>query len=130
MRIKIAFGAGADGNLHRGHFGESEKFMIKELDLSTGVWHDSGAVDNTSKKERFHGDPGKSESIKQLLSDCSVLVGFAMGPNITRMRRHFIPLISRTTSISKVMENLSGRLKELDRALEMEEKPVIYVDMK
>ena len=127
MEATVAFGAADEENLSRTHFGESPVFIIKSLDLETGEWRDIRKIKNTSAEEHFHGDPGKAMSISQILEDCNVLVAFAMGPNITRMRRKFVPVISRITAIPKIMAKLSSSGKEIKASMEKELKDVIYI---
>ncbi len=128
MEAVVAFGAADEENLSRSHFGESPVFIIKSLDLETGKWRDLRKIENTSAEEHFHGDPRKAMSISQLLKDCDVLVAFAMGPNITRMRRKFVPVISRTSDIPEIMTRLSERRQEIKASMEKEVKDIIIVD--
>ncbi len=85
---------------------------------------------NTTPEEEFHGDPKKARAIGQILGKegVQVLVGFAMGPNIVRIRKRFVPVISRCQSIEDSIKEIMRRYGEISRELEKEgEKEVIFI---
>ena len=95
------------------HFGSARYYMTYSLDLDTGETTFLERQDNTTPEEEIHGDPKKAGSIMELLADVDVLVGKAMGTNITRIRKRFVPVISRENNIDKTL----ARMNELIPAI-------------
>ena len=112
------------------HFGEGEKFLIYRWDLSKNSLELIEERENTAGEERFHGDPQKAQKISGILPDVQVLVGRAMGPNIKRMRKRYLPVISRIADVEETLEKLVGFrdevLKEVGKG-EGEDRKVIYI---
>ena len=93
-------------NLTTEHFGDGKKFYIYEV--GPDGYKLVKTIDNNVREEKFHGDPEKAGSIGKLLGSegVSVLVGFAMGPNIVRMRKRFVTVISRCRNMTDALSEL------------------------
>ncbi len=125
--LKIACATDDGINFSEEHFGSAKKFLIYELNLDTGDTKIVKTIENDTPEERTHGDPEKAKKISELLKDVQVLIGFAMGPNIIRMRKKFVPIISREKNIETALSKLKSLLNEIKSSLEKEEKDVLFI---
>lgn len=132
-KTKIALGTDDGKTLSNDHFGSAKFFLIYELDLRNGNVAFVKKIKNTTPKEKKHGDPRKAKSVGQLLRDVSVLIGFVMGPNIVRIRKKFLPVISREKEIKKVLEKLPQFLDQISKEVSKkpgEDRKIIYIEAK
>jgi len=130
--MKILFACGTDDGktLTDEHFGSASFYMIYSMDKDSGKIEFVRRMENTSPQERGHGDPEKARYISQMFSDVPVLVAFAMGPNITRMRKRFVPVISRVREIESALEILPRYREEIIKEMEKpegEDRRIIYL---
>jgi len=126
MFIKVACGTD-DGKTFTGnHFGDSKYFLIYELGQNGFSLKEKR--ENKSPEEKEHGNPKKAESISELLKDVDVIMSLAMGPNIVRMRKSFIPAISRIVEIEAAMKKLQRIVPKLREEMEKFEKEIIYIN--
>ena len=129
--VKIACGTDDGINFTSEHFGSAKFYLIYRFNLETGEISKVEERENTSVEEEKHGDPKKAQSIAGLMKDIQVLVAFVMGPNIVRMRKKFIPIISREKNIKISLGKLKTRLENIKRELAKEEgvdREIIYLD--
>ena len=105
------------------HFGEARKYLIYRIENDKKIF--IGKLENTSRQERIgqsHGDAEKAFDVKSILKgrDVNVILGHKIGPNITRMRKHFVPVVSREREIEKalgsVIEKYDVILAEYDES--------------
>lgn len=119
--IIIACGTDDGVNFTGEHFGSAEYYLLYSLNLDTGETAFLERQENTTPEEEIHGDPNKARSVSGLMNGVDVLVGRAMGTNITRMKKKFVPVISREPEINRALD----RMKELLPAIrENLERPV------
>lgn len=109
-KIRIACATDDGKNLIKEHFGDASLFMIYEMDVDTGSYEFIERIENRSPEEKKHGDPAKAKSISEILDGPQVLLAYAMGTNIVRIRKKFCPVISREVDIEKALEELKGKL--------------------
>ena len=130
MKFKIACGTNDGKTFCLDHFGDSKYFLIYEIDSETLEMIFLEKINNNSEEEDGHGDPKKARNISEILKDVEVLVAFAMGPNIVRIRKNFVPLISREKNIEKSLEKFKIIIPELKIELEKkrENKNIFYID--
>jgi len=129
MILKIAFGTDDGISFTKEHFGDAKKYIICKFDSKSGEVGEREIRENFSVEEKMHGDPKKAASISQLLGDMEVLVGFVMGPNIMRIRKKFVPVISREINIEKSINLINKKLKEIIVEIEkIEDKRIIYLN--
>ncbi len=124
----VAVSTDDEKNLTKNHFGDGRVFLIYEL--SPEGYKLVKRIENKSPEEEFHGDPNKARSIGQLLGGegVHVLVGFAMGPNIVRMRKAFVPVISRCESIEDALNALVKEYERLSSLVSAEgDKEIVYI---
>ncbi len=115
--VKIACGTDDGINFTSEHFGSAKFYLLFELNLNDGSIKEAGRILNTSVEEKKHGDPKKAASVSEMLKDVQVLVGFVMGPNIVRMRKRFVPIVSRERNIKKGLEMVSKLTREISSEL-------------
>jgi len=131
VEIKLALGTDDGIKFSDGHFGSSKYFLVYGLDLETNRLRFIEKLDNSSPEERSHGDPRKAKNISQLLRGVSVLVGFRMGPNIVRIRKGFVPVISRQKDIETALEKIKGLGRRIEAELEKApgtDKKILHLD--
>ena len=89
-----------------GHFGDAAFYELYRLSEGEAVY--VGRVLNTSEEERMHGDPRKAQSITELLKSHGVhaLVAPRFGPNIARIRYHFVPVVISTPTLEDALPKL------------------------
>ena len=95
MKVQIACGTDDGKELTREHFGSAKYYLVYILDSETKEVNLMKKIENITAEEERHGDPKKAKSVSQLMRGIEVLVGLAMGPNIVRIRKSFVPVISR-----------------------------------
>ncbi|RLB75226.1 MAG: hypothetical protein DRH24_19940 [Deltaproteobacteria bacterium] len=90
------------------HFGSAEYFLIYELDEETGEISFVEKVKNIPFEEKHDGDPAKAGHVSSILAkyDVCVIINRAIGPNIVRMRKRFVPVISRVNDIEETLKRL------------------------
>lgn len=89
------------------HFGDAEYYYIFELKRDN--YEFVKRVINTTEEEEGHADPRKARGIIQILKDKEeVQVGVArvFGPNIKRVKKHFVPVLVRAERIEDGLEEL------------------------
>lgn len=112
------------------HFGDAKFYLVYELDLENKEITFLKQIDNTSQEEKTHGDPKKARSISEIMGDIRVLVGFAMGTNVTRMRKNFVPVISRKKRIEDALEGILNMIDPIRSNLEKpkgEDRDIIFI---
>ena len=106
----IACGTDDEINFTKNHFGDSKFFLIYEVNESGFDLIEK--IINTSPEEEQHGDPKKASFIGKVLKQKEVqgIFAYAMGPNIVRMRKKFLPIISRVENINEALNLLKKEL--------------------
>ena len=116
MKIKLACGTDNETEFTNGHFGSSKYFLIYEFDLETKDLRFLKKIENSTQEEEKHGDIKKAKSVSELLKNVFVLVAFRYGPNIIRIKKRFVPIISREKNIEKTL----SRIKKINRQIKTE----------
>lgn len=88
------------------HFGDAEKYYIYEINDENYKFIKS--VDNTSVEEKQHADPKKARSIIEILKleNVQVVSNLAFGPNINRVKRKLVPVITAKKTLKAGLEEL------------------------
>lgn len=112
------------------HFGDSESFVIYELD-SDGVRY-LKTIENISideNEEGEHGDENKAKQVMMLFKELNVkvLANKNFGPNINRIKEKFLPLIIKYDSITEGLEKIRSRISTIENEFDKgsERKPLI-----
>ncbi len=125
----VACGTDDEKNFTKNHFGDSKFFLIYKVDEKG--FELLSKVENNSPEEKHHGDPAKAGFIGKVLKQHKVqgIFAFAMGPNIVRMRKNFLPIISRIEDINEALTLLQKRIKEMEEKFKKQgDKEVIYIE--
>lgn len=119
----IRLAVGTDDNIFfsQAHFGSAKKYLIYSFNLATAEILLESEIENTTPEEEKHGDPKKAKNISSLLPDVSVLVARYMGANINKMRKKYVPIISKQNNIIQCMKKLPTILDQIIKELH---KPV------
>ena len=101
------------------HFGDAKYYYVYEIDELNANFIRS--IPNNSVEEEKHADPKKAKSIVNILKDDEIQVGVNLqfGPNIKRVKRHFVPVIIDTEFIDQGLNKL---IDNYDRLVELWDK--------
>jgi len=130
MKIKLACGTNNGTGFTNEHFGSSKYFLIYEFDLETKDLRFLERIENSTPEEEKHGDIKKAKSVSELLKNVFILVAFRYGPNIVRIRKRFIPIISREKNIEKTLYKIKLLSNKIKSEIEKEkgiDKGIIYI---
>lgn len=117
MNIKVACATDDGKNFIKDHFGDARQFDIYVEDGTGFVF--LGSVMNTSPEEKVHADPKKAQGITGLLKSrgVKVLVNMAFGPNITRIRKNFIPVVVTAHDLQSGLVQVAGQMDNIRKQL-------------
>ncbi len=121
--IKVAVATDDGKTISEKHFGSADFYLIYDMEKIKLL----EKRENTSIEEKGHGNPEKARSVSNLLKDVDVLLGFAMGQNIVRIRKRFVPVISRIKDIKKALDVLKQKSDEIEAQLNEKEKKVLFL---
>ncbi len=111
MRLAVATD---DGEHFMGrHFGDAEFFEIFEF--SESGYEIVGRVNNDLDEEEGHADPRKAKGIAGILREQGVHVAAArvFGPNIKRIKKHFVCVLTGHEKICDCLELLMRDYPEI-----------------
>ena len=106
--------ASEDGySLYSGHFGDSNYYLI--YDINGERFEFIEQIKNRSKeyKERKHGDEKKAVKVSELLSECEGLCGKAFGPNIKRIVKKFVPVVVKVDVVEDAIKILQENYEKI-----------------
>jgi len=118
IKIKLACGTDNETEFTNEHFGSSKYFLIYEFDLETKDLKFLKRIENSTQEEEKHGDIKKAKSVSELLKNIFVFAAFRYGPNIIRIKKRFVPIVSREKNIEKTLYKiklLSNKIKSIKR---------------
>ena len=130
MKIKLACGTDNGTEFTNEHFGSSKYFLIYDFDLETKDLRFLKRIENSTQEEEKHGDIKKAKSVSELLKNVFVLVAFRYGPNIIRIKKRFVPIISREKNIEKTLNKVKLCSNKIKSEIEKEkgiDKEIIYI---
>jgi len=130
MKIKLACGTDNGIEFTNVHFGSSKYFLIYEFDLETKDLEFLKRIENSTPEEEKHGDTKKAKSVSELLKNVFVLAAFRYGPNIIRIKKRFVPIISREKNIRKTLSKIKLLSDKIKSEIEKEkgiDKEIIYI---
>ena len=132
MSLKIACATSDGVHFHDGHFGDAEKYII--YDITSERYTKIDEIPNLSPEEKMHADPRKAKSITAMMKTygVEVLVNKRFGPNITRIRKKFVPVIVSDDKIDTALKKILQRYKEIKQAFDSvhnksDEYEIIYI---
>jgi len=130
MKIKLACGTDNGTEFTNEHFGSSKYFLIYDFDLETKDLRFLKRKENSTQEEEKHGDIKKAKSVSELLKNVFALVAFRYGPNIIRIKKRFVPIISREKNIEKTLNKVKLYSNKIKTEIEKEkgiDKEIIYI---
>lgn len=100
------------------HFGDAQRYLVFAIDLDTGDATEQAGFSNIPFTEAHHGDKNKAQHMAAQLKSNKIqaLAAWAIGQNIQRMRRKFVPVISRIKNIKAAMQALDFKAVALEAA--------------
>lgn len=125
MRVAVSTKDGI--MLTNDHFGEGEHFLIYEV--SKEGYRLLEKRKNTSPEEEEHGSAKKAQGIREILQDIPVLLGFQFGPNILRIKDHFLPIVSRKRKIERALELLCNNFTAIEEEFHKGRGKVIILNV-
>jgi len=125
--LTLAFATNDDKILVPGHAGSADHYLIYRIDEDGTTLIERRVNPKVQENESLnHGDPIKATSIKNLLAGVDGIIGRRFGPNITRMVKHFICVITRVESIEESMQLIQRHREVLLEAKDARpDKPII-----
>jgi len=117
VKEKLIFAIGTDNGQtikSDDHVGESKYYAIYEYSKGDLIFREKR--ENVKYKEdetRIHGDPEKAKQVLMVLEGVDAIVGKIIGPNISRMKTKFIPVIIREPDIKKSLEIIKENINEI-----------------
>ena len=112
-------------NLTKEHFGDGKIFQIYEVS-ERGIKL-LKIIKNETGEEDEHGDIKKARQISQILNDMDILLGFRFGPNIMRIKRKFLPVVSRDRNIKDSLINLRKNIENIKKELMRENRRAVIL---
>ena len=104
------------------HFGDAEYYNIYEL--VNGKFQLIDRIANTTEEEEMHADPVKAKGIAELLVEKNVEVGITkvFGPNIKRVKKHFVPVLVSKETVEESLEIVLNSLDIIEEEILKAEK--------
>ena len=130
VKIKLACGTDNGTEFTNEHFGSSKYFLIYDFDLEAKDLRFIKRIVNSSQEEEKHGDIKKVKSVSELLKNVFVFAAFRYGPNIIRIKKRFVPIISREKNIEKTLYKIKLISNKIKSEIEKEkgiDKEIIYI---
>ena len=117
MDLLIAFGTDDGKNLKGDdHVGMSKYFNVyKFLENKQEFVERRENVKSGGDKSMKHGDPKKAKATSSVLKNVDVLVGRKFGPNLPRLSKKLVCVVTRTDTVHNAIQlihNNMGRIKE------------------
>ncbi len=122
-KLIVAFANDDGKNFINRHFGDADYYDIYQIDTQK-VEFIKRIPNQIEEEEEVHADPRKAKGISALLlqENVSVVVSRVFGPNIKRIRKKFVCVISKDKLIEnglrRVFENIDIIIKELEKGEE------------
>ena len=131
--VNVACGTDDGINFTNAHFGDAKVYLIYSFNLETKEYKYVDRIKNTSVEEEEHGAQGKAQSVAELLKEVDAFACLRMGPNIVRIRKNFVSVISRGRNIEKCLKRMEAFLVKIKQEAGKEkgiDREVIYIRAK
>ena len=120
MKFLIAFGTDDGKNLNNDHVGMAKYFHVYEFSNSKrGLVEKRENTRFTGDETMKHGDPEKAKVTSSVLEGVDVLVGRKFGPNLPRLLRKLVCVVTRTDTVTSAIEIVHNNM---DRIAEEQKK--------
>jgi len=114
MELLIAFSTDDGENFNDDHFGMAKYFHIYKF--SDGKEKFIEARENVKYKEDEtlkHGDPGKAKATSSAVGDADVIIGKKMGPNIVRLLKRYVCIVTKTNTITDAIQLVHKNMEKI-----------------
>ena len=114
MELLIAFSTDDGKNFNDDHFGMAKYFHIYKF--SDGKEEFIEARENVKYKEDEtlkHGDPGKAKATSSAVGDADVIIGKKMGPNIVRLLKRYVCIVTKTNTIADAIQLVHENMEKI-----------------
>ncbi|MFP4458876.1 MAG: NifB/NifX family molybdenum-iron cluster-binding protein [Candidatus Zixiibacteriota bacterium] len=123
--FNIAIATDDENLIANRHFGEAKSYLIYNIQNNSAEF--LSKIENTSRRESNdsgHGDAAKAMDVKNLLKrrDVDVILGHKIGPNITRIRKRFVPIVSRKRDIEDTLGLVVRSFSKIYNEIKKDEK--------
>jgi predicted Fe-Mo cluster-binding NifX family protein len=115
IQLLCAFASDDGINFCETHFGDAKFYLLYAISKDRIEYIEQ--IDNTSIKLENHAAPEKAKSVSSLLKkkNVQVLVSRIFGPNIKRVKAHFVPVIVKKREIQEAIIIVRDNLNEIER---------------
>ena len=105
MELLIAFGTDDGKNFNNDHFGMAKYYYIYSFgDEKQKLVEQRENVKFEGDESMKHGDPKKAKATSGVLQGVDVLVGNRFGPNLPRLLKKFVCVVSRKKAINDAIK--------------------------
>ena len=128
--IKIACATDDGKNFTKVHFGSAKYYLIFKYEEYENRFKFVSKIENIPFEEKKDGDPEKANHVSNILKkeSVNVIANKAIGPNIVRMRKKYVPVISSINNIEEALCKVDINLIKLELEKPAgEDKKVIYI---
>jgi hypothetical protein len=116
-------------NFSKEHFGSAKIYLFYSLNLDYGEIKFLKEIKNITPDEKKHADSKKAKAVSDILSDAQIVINLVFGPNIARIRKKFIPIISKEDNIDKSLEKIKDLSDKIRLALKQTgDKDILYIN--
>ena len=114
LQFVCAFAADDEKHFTASHFGDAEFYLLYVLNKDEAKY--VGKIDNTSIETDAHADPEKAKSVSRIMKKkgVQVLVSRRFGPNIVRVKNHFVPVLVRQKEIEEGLKVVQDNLEVIN----------------
>ena len=111
--MRVAFATDDGKSLMGRHFGDASFYEV--FAVSESGYEATCRVNNTVEEEKGHADPNKAKGIAGLLKkqEVQVVVAKVFGPNIKRIKKHFVCILVKYESINDCLDLMLRQYDEI-----------------
>lgn len=118
MKPIVACGTTDGGNLFEDHFGDAPYFYLYKINVQGFEFIEE--VENISRADSEDEETGeelRAKNVSSLLKtkSANVLLARQMGPNLAKISRDFVPIISRLLDIEAALSSVKEKLHLVER---------------
>ena len=114
MELLIAFSTDDGKNFNDDHFGMAKYFHIyKFSDDKEELIEARQNVKYKEDESLKHGDPGKAEATSSSVGDADVIIGKKMGPNIVRLLKRYVCVVTKTNTIADAIQLVHENMEKI-----------------
>ena len=113
-KFVCAFATDDGEHFSKTHFGDAGFYLLYAIDHDEIEYIER--IDNTSIEVEDHAAREKAKSVSSLLKKkkVQVLVSRIFGPNIKRVKNHFVPVIVKNNKIQEALTIVRKNLDEIE----------------